>query len=108
MTAGKQRRVTYRVRVMEPASDLAVAMSVVSSLRNRPWPADLVVFGEIGLGGEVRPVQHGVERLREAQKLGFKRALVPRDNLGKQVPKGLRATGIATVREALEAEFDQP
>jgi DNA repair protein RadA/Sms len=95
------------VRVLEPASDLAVAMSVVSSLRNRPWPADLVVFGEIGLGGEVRPVQHGVERLREAHKLGFKHALVPRENLGKQVPKGLRATGIATVSEALEAEFGE-
>ncbi|MDZ7841392.1 MAG: DNA repair protein RadA [Gammaproteobacteria bacterium] len=94
------------VRVIEPASDLAVALSVVSSLRNRPWPKDLVVFGEIGLGGEVRPVQHGVERLREAHKLGFTRALVPRENLGKQVPKGMRTTGIATIGDALETDFD--
>ena len=93
------------VRVIEPASDLAVALAVVSSIRNRPWPSDLVVFGEIGLGGEVRPVQHGVDRLREAAKLGFKRALVPKENLGKQVPKSLDATGIVTVTQALEMEM---
>lgn len=93
------------VRVIEPASDLAVALSVVSSLRDRPWPKDLVVFGEVGLGGEVRPVQHGVERLKEAHKLGFKHALVPRENLGKQVPKNMQATGIATLSEALDIEF---
>ncbi|MGA8258793.1 MAG: DNA repair protein RadA [Arenicellales bacterium] len=94
------------VRVVEPAADLAVAMSVVSSLRNRALPMDLVVFGEIGLGGEVRPVQHGVERLREAHKLGFERALVPRENLGRQVPKGIRAVGIKTVGDALAAELE--
>jgi len=93
------------VRVIEPASDLAVALAVVSSIRNRPWPSDLVVFGEIGLGGEVRPVQHGVDRLREAAKLGFKRALVPKENLGKQVPKSLDAVGVVTVNQALEVEL---
>jgi len=95
------------VRVIEPASDLAVALSVASSLRNRPWPADLVVFGEIGLGGEVRPVQHGIDRLKEAHKLGFKRALLPRDNLGKQVPKGIEALGVETLSQALDSELDQ-
>ncbi len=65
-----------------------------------------MVFGEIGLGGEVRPVQHGVERLREAHKLGFTRALVPRENLGRQVPADMQALGIATISEALDADFD--
>jgi len=94
------------VRVIEPAADLAVALSVASSLRNRPWPADLVVFGEIGLGGEVRPVQNGVGRLKEAHKLGFKRALLPRDNLSKQVPKGIEALGVETLSQALDPELD--
>ncbi|MBS1269730.1 MAG: DNA repair protein RadA [Gammaproteobacteria bacterium] len=94
------------VRVIEPASDLAVALSVASSLYNRPWPNDLVVFGEIGLGGEVRPVQHGIDRLKEAYKLGFKRALVPKENLSKQIPKGIQAIGIVKLAEALNTEFD--
>jgi len=92
------------VRVMEPAADLAVALSVVSSLRNRPWPLDLVVFGEIGLGGEIRPVQHGVDRLKEAHKLGFKRALVSKDNVSGQVPKGMEVVGVATIGEALDIQ----
>ncbi|HXF66832.1 MAG TPA: DNA repair protein RadA [Burkholderiales bacterium] len=68
------------VRITEPAADLAVLMAVVSSLRNRPLPARLVVFGEVGLAGEVRPVQRGQERLREAAKLGFTQALIPKAN----------------------------
>src|SRR5262249_58497580 len=65
------------VKIAEPAADLAVLMAVVSSLKNPPLPAKLVVFGEVGLAGEVRPVQRGQERLREAAKLGFTQALIP-------------------------------
>jgi len=61
-----------------------VVLAVLSSLRDRPVPGDLVVFGEIGLAGEIRPVQNGAERLREAAKHGFKRAIVPKANAPKQ------------------------
>ena len=76
------------VRVLEPAADLAVLCAAVSSLRNRPLGRDLVVFGEIGLAGEVRPVQRGQERIREAAKLGFKRAVLPAANMPKKGEKG--------------------
>jgi len=72
------------VRVTETGGDLAVVLAVLSSLRDRPVPADLVVFGELGLAGEIRPVQSGPERLREAAKHGFKRAIVPKANAPKQ------------------------
>ena len=72
------------VRVTETGGDLAVVLAVLSSLRDRPVPGDLVVFGEIGLAGEIRPVQSGPERLREAAKHGFKRAIVPKANAPKQ------------------------
>ena len=71
------------VRVTETGGDLAVVLAVLSSLRDRPVPSDLVVFGEIGLAGEIRPVQNGPERLREAAKHGFKRAIVPKANAPK-------------------------
>jgi DNA repair protein RadA/Sms len=72
------------LRVAETAVDLAVALAVVSSLRERPVPQDLAVFGEIGLTGEIRPVPFGEERLVEAQKHGFQRALVPRANVPRR------------------------
>jgi len=68
------------VRVTETGGDLAVVLAVLSSLRDRPVSGDLVVFGELGLAGEIRPVQNGPERLREAAKHGFKRAIVPKAN----------------------------
>jgi len=73
------------LRVAETAADLAVALALVSSLRERVVPQDLAVFGEIGLTGEVRPVPFGEERLLEAQKHGFRRALVPRANVPRRV-----------------------
>jgi DNA repair protein RadA/Sms len=73
------------LRISEPAADLAVAAAVVSSLADEPVPADMVVFGEIGLGGEVRPVSQREARLREAAKLGFRSALVPRGRAGAAV-----------------------
>ncbi|MGH8478238.1 MAG: DNA repair protein RadA [Gammaproteobacteria bacterium] len=91
------------VRVNETGADLAVALAVVSSLRNRPLPEGTVVFGEIGLSGEVRPVPHGPERLREAVKHGFARALIPRANAPRGDVKGLEVTAIERVAEALAA-----
>ena len=81
------------LRIGEPAADLAVAAAVVSSLADEPVPPDMVVFGEIGLGGEVRPVSQREARLREAAKLGFRSALVPRGRAGSgptaRAPEGI-------------------
>jgi len=90
------------VKIDEPAADLAILLAIVSSLRNKPLPAKLVVFGEVGLAGEVRPVQRGQERLREAAKLGFTQALVPRANLPKTPIAGIDAVGIDRVEEAVQ------
>ena len=92
------------VRITEPAADLAVMMAVVSSLKNKPLPAKLVVFGEVGLAGEVRPVQRGQERLREAAKLGFTHALIPKANKPKQAIAGLAVFAVERIEEAV-AQF---
>ena len=89
------------VRITEPAADLAVMMAVVSSLKNKPLPAKLVVFGEVGLAGEVRPVQRGQERLREAAKLGFTHALIPAANKPKQAIAGLDVMAVERIEEAV-------
>ena len=90
------------VRIAEPAADLAVLLAVVSSLRGRPIPRELAVFGEVGLAGEIRPVQRGQERLKEAAKLGFTRALCPRANLPKSRIAGMEVIGVASLSEALD------
>ena len=74
------------LKITEPAADLAVAMAIVSSLTNHPLPADMVVFGEIGLSGEIRSVSQPNLRLKEAHKLGFKSAIVP-SQYGKEKKK---------------------
>jgi DNA repair protein RadA/Sms len=89
------------VRVTETAIDLPVILAVISSLKNIPLPRDLVVFGEVGLSGEIRPSQSGQERLKEAMKLGFTRAIVPYDNAPKKEFKGMQVTSVKHVREAL-------
>ncbi len=89
------------VRISEPAADLAVMMAVVSSLKNKPLPAKLVVFGEVGLAGEVRPVQRGQERLREAAKLGFTHALIPAANKPKQTIAGLQVMAVERIEDAV-------
>ncbi|MGM0593877.1 MAG: DNA repair protein RadA [Pseudomonadota bacterium] len=89
------------VRVTETGADLAVLLSVLSSLRNRPLPQGLVVFGEVGLAGEIRPVPNGQERLKEAAKHGFKRAIVPTANVAKRGPEGLEVIGVNRLDEAL-------
>lgn len=90
------------VRITEPAADLAVMLAVASSLRGTAVPAGTAVFGEVGLTGEVRPVQRGQERLREAAKLGFDRAIVPRQNVPKKPPKGLTVVAVERVHQALD------
>jgi len=89
------------VRVSETGADLALLTAIVSSVKNRPVGADLVVFGEVGLSGELRPVQRGLERIREAQKLGFKRALLPRANRPKTPPKGIEIIAPRKIEDAL-------
>ena len=91
------------VKVLETGSDLALLLAVTSSLRGQALDSDLVVFGEVGLSGEIRPVPNGQERLREAAKHGFKRAIVPRGNVPKQAVEGMRVIGVGRLSEALEA-----
>ena len=91
------------VRIAETAADLAVLLAALSSFRDRPLPADLVVFGEVGLAGEIRPVPNGEERLREAAKHGFKQAIVPRANLPRRGGRveGLEARGVGRLAEVM-------
>jgi len=91
------------VRVTETGADLPVLLAVLSSLRNRPLPEGLAAFGEVGLSGEIRPVQGGQERLREAAKHGFRRVLVPRANAPKQAPPGVEVVAVQRLAEAIDA-----
>ena len=88
------------VKITEPAADLAVLLAINSSMRNKPLPRGLVVFGEVGLAGEIRPAPRGQERLREAAKLGFTLAVVPKSNLPKQAIEGLKVIGVERIDEA--------
>ena len=90
------------VRVSETAVDLAVVLAVLSSFRDRPLSTDLVVFGEVGLAGEIRPVPNGQDRLREAAKHGFKRAIIPVANVPKGGVDGMEIIGVKRLGEALE------
>jgi DNA repair protein RadA/Sms len=89
------------VRIAEPAADLAVLLSITSSLRGKPLPKGFVAFGEVGLAGEVRPAPRGQERLREAAKLGFSVAVVPRANVPKKPIEGLEIHAVDRVDEAV-------
>jgi DNA repair protein RadA/Sms len=91
------------VRVMETGADLALLLAIISSFRNKAIPSDMVVFGEVGLAGEIRPVPSGQERLREAAKHGFKRAIAPEANLPKRGIEGMELVGVRTLAGALEA-----
>jgi DNA repair protein RadA/Sms len=90
------------VRVSETGADLSVLLAVLSSLRGRPAPTGLVAFGEVGLAGEIRPVPSGEERLREAAKHGFRRALVPKANAPRRPLEGIEVTPVGRLHEALE------
>lgn len=86
--------------------DLPVVLALASSLKDKPLDTSLIAFGEIGLTGEVRPVAYGEERLREAQKQGFRTAVVPRDNAPRKPLEGLDVRPVSRVSEALEAAFN--
>jgi DNA repair protein RadA/Sms len=90
------------VKISEPAADLAVTLAIVSSLRNKPLPGKLVVFGEVGLAGEIRPAPRGQERLKESAKLGFTHALIPEANLPRQTIAGLEVIAVRRIEEAVE------
>ena len=90
------------VRISEPAADLAVMLAIQSSLRGRPLPRGFIAFGEVGLAGEVRPAPRGQERLKEAAKLGFSIALVPKANAPKKAPEGLTVHAVERIEEAIE------
>jgi DNA repair protein RadA/Sms len=90
------------VRIGEPAADLAVSLAIVSSLTDRPIAAKTVVFGEVGLAGEVRPAPRGQDRLREAAKLGFEKAIVPKANLPKGKIAGIEVIAVERVDQAVQ------
>jgi DNA repair protein RadA/Sms len=90
------------VRISEPAADLAVLLAIQSSLRGKPLPRGFIAFGEVGLAGEVRPAPRGQERLREAAKLGFSVALVPKANAPKKAIEGLTIHAVERVEQAIE------
>jgi DNA repair protein RadA/Sms len=89
------------VRIGEPAADLSVSLAVVSSLTDRAIPDKVLAFGEIGLAGEVRPAPRGQDRLREAAKLGFERAVVPKANLPKGKIAGLEMLAVERIDQAV-------
>lgn len=90
------------VKIAEPAADLAVLLAIVSSLRSRILPRGLAVFGEVGLAGEIRPAPRGQERLKEAAKLGFTTAIIPKANAPKQAPEGMRIIAVDRIEQAIE------
>jgi len=88
------------VKITEPAADLAVLLAINSSMRNKPLPRGLVVFGEVGLAGEIRPAPRGQERLREAAKLGFSIAVIPKGNAPKQKIEGMTIVAVERIDQA--------
>ena len=90
------------VKITEPAADLPVLLAIISSLRDKPLPRGLVVFGEVGLAGEIRPAPRGQERLKEAAKLGFSVALIPKANAPRQPIEGLEIWAVDRVESAIE------
>ena len=94
------------VKITEPAADLAVLLAITSSIRNRALPKHLVVFGEVGLAGEIRPCPRGQDRLKEAAKLGFKIAIIPKANLPKSKITDLQMIAVERIDEAIAAAND--
>ena len=90
------------VRIQETGADLALLLAVLSSFRDRILPRDLIVFGELGLTGELRPVANGQERLREAAKHGFKQAIIPVNNKPKEKLPNMAVHGVQNLSGALE------
>ena len=100
--------VTGGVSINEPAIDLGICIALVSSFMNKPVDPELVVFGEVGLTGEIRGVSQSDARIKEAKKLGFKKCLLPKINVEKHTKKNeldLKLLGIKTVEEAISLVF---
>ncbi|PXW86756.1 DNA replication and repair protein RadA [Nitrosomonas sp. Nm84] len=93
------------VKITEPGADLAIMLAVVSSLKNKPLAEKMIVIGEIGLAGEIRPVQRGQERLKEAAKLGFKQAIIPLANKPKQSIPGIHIIAVGRIGEAVSQMY---
>ena len=91
------------VKISEPAADLAVLLAIQSSIRNKALPKELIVFGEVGLAGEIRPCPRGQERLKEAAKLGFAVAIIPKANMPKTKIPGLRVIPVERIDQAISA-----
>jgi len=90
------------VRIAEPAADLAVMLAIQSSLRGKPLPKGFLAFGQVGLAGEVRPAARGQERLKEADKLGFTVAAVPKANAPKKPIEGLTIHAVERIEQAID------
>lgn len=93
------------VKINETAADLSVLMAVISSFQNKKIDNKTIIFGEVGLGGEIRPAQAGLERIKEAQKHGFERALVPLANKPKKEIAGIEVKAVSNLKEAVEYLF---
>jgi len=90
------------MRIEEPAVDLALALAILSSAKSQPLPPDLLIFGEVGLGGEIRSVPWAQSRLAEGERLGFSKALIPKHNLKKMTPpKNIKVIGVSNLKEAV-------
>jgi DNA repair protein RadA/Sms len=94
------------IDIAETATDLPLALALASSLKDRPVSESLVSFGELGLTGEVRPVAYGDDRVREAVKLGFRRVMLPRENLPRAQQEGVTLQPVMRIADALRAAFD--
>jgi DNA repair protein RadA/Sms len=88
------------LKVSEPAIDLAVCLAIISALKNKPVPAGLIAFGEVGLGGEVRPASQAAKRIAEAEKLGFKTAIIPFSK--EKISSKIKVTPVKNLAEAVE------
>jgi DNA repair protein RadA/Sms len=93
------------VRINETAADLPLLLAAISSFRDHPFPRDLVTFGEIGLAGEIRPIAHGEERLKEAAKHGFKRALIPAANTPRRKVSGIEVIPVKRIQDVIALEM---
>lgn len=89
------------VKVEETSADLPLIVSLLSSFKNKPLPKDMIVFGEVGLSGEIRPVTSGTERIQEAWKHGFKQAIVPKDNAPRKPIDGMTVYPVKTIQEVM-------
>jgi DNA repair protein RadA/Sms len=95
------------MKVEEPGADLGVIASIASSFRDKVIDPEVVIFGEVGLGGEIRGISQAEGRAKEAARLGFRRCLLPKQNEEKIRPiKGIQFIGVRTVQEAMEALFE--